>query len=268
MKSEDFTSLLQNPTQIDTSKTELLSEIIEMYPYFQSARAIQLKALKTTNSFKYNQALKKTAAYTIDRKVLFEFITSQNFNKNTYQEIDVLEEIEVIDPETIEALQENNISNPEFTIEESKPLEIENEPIETLLELGKPIQFKSTEPHSFNEWMQLISKKTIDRAEISVIPPEKSEKNEDKFHLIDKFIESKPKIKPVDKNAVFQDITPKQSVENESLMTETLAKVYLEQKKYGSAIKAYRILSLKYPEKSGFFADRIKAIKTLQKNKS
>jgi hypothetical protein len=48
-------------------------------------------------------------------------------------------------------------------------------------------------------------------------------------------------------------------------MTETLAKVYLEQKKYENAIKAYHILSLKYPKKSGFFADRIKAIKILQK---
>ena len=48
-------------------------------------------------------------------------------------------------------------------------------------------------------------------------------------------------------------------------MTETLAKVYLEQKKYVNAIKAYRILSLKYPEKSSFFATQIKAIKLLDK---
>ena len=39
-------------------------------------------------------------------------------------------------------------------------------------------------------------------------------------------------------------------------MTETLARIYLEQKKYDNAIKAYQILILKYPEKSGFFADR------------
>jgi hypothetical protein len=51
-----------------------------------------------------------------------------------------------------------------------------------------------------------------------------------------------------------------------SLMTETLAKVYLAQKKYENAIQAYRILSLKYPEKSGFFADQIKRIQILQKN--
>ena len=48
------------------------------------------------------------------------------------------------------------------------------------------------------------------------------------------------------------------------MMTETLARVYLEQKKYKKAMQAYKILSLKYPEKSGFFADRIKAVKKLQ----
>lgn len=55
-------------------------------------------------------------------------------------------------------------------------------------------------------------------------------------------------------------------VEKSQLMTETLAKVYLEQKKYKKAIQAYQILILKYPEKSGFFADQIKAIKKIQQN--
>jgi virulence-associated protein VapD len=50
------------------------------------------------------------------------------------------------------------------------------------------------------------------------------------------------------------------------LMTETLAKVYLEQKKYQKAIQAYEILILKYPEKISFFADRISDIKILQQN--
>jgi hypothetical protein len=53
------------------------------------------------------------------------------------------------------------------------------------------------------------------------------------------------------------------------LMTETLARVYLEQKKYSKAIQAYEILILKYPEKSSFFADRILDIKNIQqKNNS
>ena len=56
-------------------------------------------------------------------------------------------------------------------------------------------------------------------------------------------------------------------MDKSELMTETLAKVYLEQKKYKKAIQAFKILSLKYPEKSSFFADQIQAVKKLQKAK-
>ena len=47
-------------------------------------------------------------------------------------------------------------------------------------------------------------------------------------------------------------------------MTVTLARVYLELQNYKKAIQAYKILILKNPEKSGFFADQIRAIEKLQ----
>ena len=87
-----------------------------------------------------------------------------------------------------------------------------------------------------------------------------------KAEIIDKFIESSPKIPPIrqeDKKANKQE--PNQTDPN-YLMTETLARVYLEQKKYQRAIQAYEILILKYPEKSSFFADRISDIQILQQN--
>ena len=55
-------------------------------------------------------------------------------------------------------------------------------------------------------------------------------------------------------------------VNNESsddLMTETLAKLYIEQKHFDQAIRAYEILSLKYPKKSSFFVREIEKIKKL-----
>ncbi|GGK47657.1 MULTISPECIES: hypothetical protein [Flavobacteriaceae] len=271
MNTTDFTTLMQNTTTIDIAKTEQLEAVINEYPYFQLARAIQLKGLNNTNSFKYNQALKKTAAYTVDRSVLFNFITSQNFERTSIIEIPILEEIDVIEPETIKTLHKKIItdlkpkSNP-VTTETIKTPKVETAKNTTLevLEVGKPLKFKSSEPHSFNEWMQLVSQKPIIRKENT----KKDTLKGDKISLINKFIERKPKIKPVSKNTVNQDLSPESSSENESLMTETLAKVYLEQQKFENAIKAYRILSLKYPEKSGFFADQIKAIKILQKNKS
>jgi hypothetical protein len=241
MNSEEFTYLLQNKQNIDANITQQLNEVIEEFPYFQSARAIQLKGLNQTNSFKYNPALKKTAAYTIDRKILFEFITSKQFTNTSTEKISE----EKINPNTSKTLAQENASE--------------------ILEIGKPIKFNNAEPHSFNQWMQLISQNPIHIEENSIKKPSEIKEKKD---LINKFIETNPKIKPINKSTDYQNITPNSSLGNESLMTETLAKVYLEQKKYESAVKAYRILSLKYPEKSGFFADRINAIKILQKNNS
>ena len=87
-----------------------------------------------------------------------------------------------------------------------------------------------------------------------------------KFELLDKFIENNPKIVPKESNPKV-NIKESTKIDKNELMTETLAKVYLEQKKYKKAIQAFKILSLKYPEKSGFFADQIQAVKKLQKEK-
>ncbi|MCF6167105.1 hypothetical protein [Lutibacter sp.] len=247
MNSTDFTRILQNPENIDTSKTMKLEEIISEFPYFQSARSLLLKGLNKTGSYKYNISLKKTAAYTVDREVLFNFITSPIFITKNTPKIKPLENIKVLHKKITDTVLSKNSNTKKETIEGTE-----------ILEIGKPIQFNSTEPHSFNEWMQLITQKTITR----------EEKKATKSNIIDTFIKTNPKIKAIDKTAKNIDISPESSTANDSLMTETLAKVYLEQKKYENAIKAYHILSLKYPEKSGFFADRIKAIKNLQNNKS
>ena len=55
-------------------------------------------------------------------------------------------------------------------------------------------------------------------------------------------------------------------ITKEDYMTETLAKVYAEQEKYKEAMKAYKILSLKYPEKISLFANQIKDLKKRLKN--
>ena len=55
-------------------------------------------------------------------------------------------------------------------------------------------------------------------------------------------------------------------ITKEDYMTETLAKVYVKQEKYKEAMKAYKILSLKYPEKISLFANQIKDLKKRLKN--
>ena len=55
-------------------------------------------------------------------------------------------------------------------------------------------------------------------------------------------------------------------ITKEDYMTETLAKIYVKQEKYKEAMKAYKILSLKYPEKISLFANQIKDLKKKLKN--
>ena len=244
MVKENFISILKNPELSNQEQTNELKTLIESYPYFQSARSLFLKGLKNQDSFKYNNELKVTAAYTSDRTVLFDFITSPSFNfvKNPISH--ELEKAILINP-VIDSLEKK----------------LAKELPENNLNIGKPLSFSNSEKHSFSEWLQLSSVKSIIRE------PSVRDKMISKSSIIDQFIEKKPKLKPVIKsdNIIVSDL---KNESTNSLMTETLAKVYLEQKKYENAIQAYKILSLKYPEKSGFFADQIKRIQTLQKNKS
>ena len=53
----------------------------------------------------------------------------------------------------------------------------------------------------------------------------------------------------------------KSLIQNDDLITPTLAEVYFKQEYYEKAIEAYEKLILKYPEKSIFFANQIKLIK-------
>ena len=82
MEKTDFIHTLQNPQVITHQQTEAVKSIIDKFPYFQSARAIYLKGLKDQSSIEYNQELKITAAYTTDRSILFDFITSEAFIQN------------------------------------------------------------------------------------------------------------------------------------------------------------------------------------------
>jgi hypothetical protein len=285
MNVTEYLSLINNPNAINEKQTLSLEKIVAEFPYFQSARALRLKGLYNQDSFRYNFDLKNTAAHTTDRSVLFDFIISDTFtriHKNLYQE--KLAEINEIFVEATELIfKEEKIESKINPLEQSiltsikEATSIEKREIPTQkeetseekLEIGKPLVFSINEKYSFQEWLQISKIHPIDRANLSInnegnsfVDLEKQKKNE----LIDKFIEASPKIPPIKKDDETKVFLEPSQEDNSYLMTETLARVYLEQNKYQKAIQAYEILILKYPEKSSFFADRISDIKILQHN--
>ena len=101
--------------------------------------------------------------------------------------------------------------------------------------------------HSFLQWLELIDDKTSDRTP-------------SKFDWIDDFVAQNAKINPTKNTATIKDLSKENPLSKNEIMTETLAHLYWKQKKYDEAKKAFKILSLKYPEKSSLFANHIKQI--------
>ena len=180
----------------DKKTSLILREILNEYPFFQSASAYYLKTLKAQKKESFEELLPKTAILTYNRSILRKWI----FEKN------------------------------EYSIDENLPI---------------------IEKYTFLDWFDQINER-------------KSSLNS-KIDIIDNFIKNSPKIS-IDKKYIPTSEFKIDTNIKDDLITETLAKIYISQEKYNKAIKAYKILSLKYPKKSSFFADQIEKIKNLKKN--
>ena len=229
MNTERIISLIENPHLINKKDISFLEDISIKHPSFSISHILLAKGLLNTESVRYNQKLKKAALYSLDRKQLFRLISQDVKNKEI--------------------------------VKENSPIEVIKEEEEVIitpkeeLKIGQPLEFNETEEYSFSEWLSLTKVQKINR-----------EEDKEKTDLINDFIEKTPTIK-VDKNKFFSPTeTAKSSIiENDELVTKTLARVYLEQEHFDKAIEAYKKLSLKYPKKSSFFADQINLINDLKK---
>ena len=126
---------------------------------------------------------------------------------------------------------------------------IEHEEIDLNSKSYDTINILSSEKtkNSFIEWLKITK------------PVLKKTKNNNET-LISNFLKINHKISPSTSKS-NDNLANNFKLSKKEYMTETLAKIYFEQKKFNEAIKAYEILCLKYPEKISLFADQIKIIK-------
>jgi tetratricopeptide (TPR) repeat protein len=132
--------------------------------------------------------------------------------------------------------------------------------VEENIEPQKEIVSNTNEAYPFTAWFDHLN---TENSQSTSEEPAKQNVSSN-FDLIDKFLTEEPRIKPKPiENVVQEDISTGSTEDHEDFITDTLAKIYLKQGNYLKAITAYEKLSLKFPEKSSYFASQIEEIKKI-----
>src|SRR5690606_10248538 len=133
--------------------------------------------------------------------------------------------------------------------------------------LRTPPAVPETAPATFGDWLAYlkknngqpypeIEKQVLKEREERAQKSRKNEQREQQRSIIDSIIDKNPGlIRAKDEKFYAAENKAKESLlDNEHLVTETLARIYALQGNTGKAIRAYQILSLKNPGKSAYFA--------------
>ena len=87
VKENIIENALLNIHSIDDNMVNNLNQVIKKYPYFSSAHILVSKGLKNINSIRFNHKIKIAAAYSGNRKILFNIISNKN---NISKKVEIL----------------------------------------------------------------------------------------------------------------------------------------------------------------------------------
>ena len=305
MNRNDFLNMIEDTVSLDRHMIGEVYELIDIFPYFQSAHLLLLKGLYNNADVKFENQLRNSAIHIGDREVLYWLLktkTSSESEKTEGKKIIELKQEIVSDTQqtVIESAKnsEHMINEIEKDSEEPDPDEdpdtagqarghsimIATEPDNTESAGVMLLLENETSPSDdkvffmdpgfsipersdlleldLDEDSSIISQDEEKSPEILELS-EKTSKKLVQSELIDKFIITNPRIDPQkDKALVTNDDISRPFVEESGgLVTETLAKIYVSQGYYSKALEIYEKLSLKFPEKSSYFAFQIEKVK-------
>jgi hypothetical protein len=245
VREEIVEEAVQEAAPVAEAVTEVVAPQEEVTPEVEVREEIVEEAVQETAPFAEEAALRT-------REELMAEIEARLEELATVKE-EILELIADPASEPVEAIVGKEIveeekPEPEVTVEEEEP-----EP-EVTVEEEEPEPVPAAD-----ELMELIED-SEPAADLNA--PQLSAQD-----LIDRFIKSSPTLERMTLPEIqpVKDLSETGAEEKGSFITETLAKIYINQGYYSRAINIYEKLSLQYPEKSAYFAGRIERINDLIK---
>jgi hypothetical protein len=312
MDAADFRRLL-SADHYSPADLEQVNRLCRNYPVFGLAHQLRVRIMEAL-SYEKAAALKLAAAYSPDRKRLFEHVNAVhspaddvevsappeagediNFGEGNSEEAEIiigqhapyaapaadetlleLEEDEafVLDdaPEVGEQVEPEPNGEARLDAEMDEDQGMDDLHSETLIEAVAKDEVEMEEAGTEVETPSPAQDRFVEKEEELASPGDEGHEEEQSVvsadrRLILNFIQEDPGPIRADKQSRTKgDVSLSSIREHDGFITDTLAKIYVKQRLYAKAIYAYEKLSLKYPEKSAYFAAQIEKIRNLNRS--
>ena len=303
MNRSDFLRMIESSGPADRQTISEINELINIFPYFQSAYSLLLKGLQNTSDVKFENQLRVSAMHIANREVLYYFLRKEAISESRYESPATLPPQSEVSPADSQQTVIESGKNSTDLINEIEKNSAGDDDNDKVIDHSILISNDFSNDDS-NASIMMFDEESEDNGErITYMDPGFSiSENADLLELdininnsaeigiyeiatdgqnqavkpsvkdlqsalIDKFIDENPRIEPSrEKTAIpNEDISKPFTEEREEFLTETLARIYIGQGYYSKAIDIYEKLSLKFPEKSSYFASQIEKVKELIK---
>ena len=250
LEKELLYAYLKEEKPLDDDSLHHLQGMVDKYPYFQTAKLLLLKNMKQTAHPEFISELKNVAITCSDRQKLFYYLNDDRFAR-FFPKTD-----------TLANAQNDRTEQLLDTFLESLEKDDEKEMITSKIEN----QWESNSIIS-TDYLAYLDKAEPEENEVDHAEEANPMKHQE---LLDSFLEKSSgdealfSNKNKEKEESFES---SQAVDNllddDTFLTETLAQVYIKQKKYEQALTIIKRLSLNFPKKSIYFADQIRFLEYL-----
>ncbi|MCE1197645.1 MAG: hypothetical protein LWW85_01645 [Marinilabiliales bacterium] len=259
LTKEQLLLYMEKPALLKDQTLGELKELVEAYPYFQTARMLYALNLRQQAHPALDDQIKACSVHIADRTILFQLLQPKSAKEKKQK-----------NTASAESPRQQPLPDDLFELAD----ESHSHPAEPQAALVPPaaepeiLDFEELS-HDRDEEMLLLEEIFVPEAPAPMAEPPRPEppKEVKRVDLIEQFIRENPVIQPRPDpkaaNIPVPEVKNEDDPISDEFITETLSRIYLKQGHYQKAIDSFHRLSLKFPEKSIYFAQQIEEIKKL-----